>query len=335
MTARAWFKPATGGFGRPRTPGRTGDRMLLGLCAAAGLLAVVMLAEVLYQVITGAAPAISHFGIGFLWHSSWAPNLPGPGGVIGRFGAGTAIFGTVVSAVFAMVIATPLGIAIGLYLAMLAPKAVRRAVGPLVEMLAAVPSIVLGLWGVVVLAPYLQRHVEPLLHSVLGFLPIFGPPQATGLSIFTASLLLTFMVLPIVSALSRDLFLTVPRDLTDGAEALGATRWEVIRGVVLPTTISGVIASSVLGLGRALGEAIAVYQVIGFGSSIHASTFLPGVTLAARIANDFPTISTDLQQQSLYYLALILLVIGIATSVLAQAIARRFDVGIAFGVPRT
>jgi phosphate transport system permease protein len=208
---------------------------------------------------------------------------------------------------------------------MLAPRSVRAIVGPLVEMLAAIPSVVLGFWGVIVLAPFVQKHVEPFLHTTFGFLGIFGPPQTTGLSIFTAGLILTIMVVPIIASLSRDLFLTVPRELKEGAEALGATRWEVIRGVVLPTTVSGVAAATVLGLGRALGEAIAVAQVIGDGSVIHKSVFEPGSTLASKIAVDFPNTISDLHQSSLFYLALILLAIGVATSLTAQAIASRFD----------
>jgi phosphate transport system permease protein len=294
------------------------------MCLLAGLFAVLVMVEVFYQVISGAAPAISRFGIGFVWSTDWA--VP-----FSRFGAGSALYGTLICSAIALVIAAPLGIAIALYLSMLAPVRVRQTVGPLVEMLAAVPSIVLGLFGVVVLAPYVQRHVEPFMHSILGFLPIFGTPQTTGLSLFTAGLLLSFMVLPIIASLSRDLFLTVPRELKEAAEALGATRWEVIRGVVLPTTISGVIAATVLGLGRALGEAIAVYSVIGFGLPIHASLFSPGVTLAARIANDIQGYQSTIQLHALYYLALVLLVIGLATSLLAQRIARRFDVGISVG----
>jgi phosphate transport system permease protein len=301
--------------------------MLQGMCLLAGVFAVVVLVEVVYQVVSGAAPAISKFGLGFIWNTNWA--VP-----FNRYGAGSALFGTLVCSAMALMIATPLGVAIGLYLSMLAPRRVRQTVGPLVEMLAAVPSIVLGLWGVIVLAPYVQQHVEPFLHSVLGFLPIFGPGQTTGLSLFTAGLLLSFMVLPIVASLSRDLFLTVPRELKEGAEALGATRWEVIRGVVLPTTIPGVIAATVLGLGRALGEAIAVYSVVGFGLSIHASLFSPGVTLAARIANDIQGYQSPTQLHALYYLALILLAIGVGTSLLAQSVARRFDVGLTVGGTR-
>jgi phosphate transport system permease protein len=278
-----------------------------------------VLAEVAYQVISGAQPAISKFGLHFLWHSAWAPNF-------GNLGAGTVLYGTAVSAAMAMVLATPLAIAIAIYLAMLAPRGVRAVVGPLVEMLAAIPSVVLGFWGVIVLAPFVQRHIEPWLHGTLGFLPIFGTSQTTGLSIFTAGLILTVMVLPIIASLSRDLFLTVPSELKEGAEALGATRWEVIRGVVLPTTVSGVAAATVLGLGRALGEAIAVAQVIGDGSLIHPSLFETGTTLASKIAVDFPNTISKLHTASLFYLAVILLVIGVGTSLIAQAIARRFDV---------
>ncbi|MFZ0042177.1 MAG: phosphate ABC transporter permease subunit PstC [Solirubrobacteraceae bacterium] len=296
-----------------------GDRVLFGLCALAGLLAVFILVEVVYQVIHGAGPSISHFGIGFIGHAAWVPNF-------GRFGAAAALFGTAVSSLMALVIAAPLGIAIALYLAMMAPPAVRTIVGPLVEMLAAIPSVIVGFWGVDVLAPFASRHLEPFLHSTLGFIPLFGPPQTTGLSLFSAGLVLALMVLPIVAALSRDLFLTVPTELTDGAAALGATPWEIIRGVVLPTTASGVAAATVLGLGRALGEAIAVLQVVGDGSGINHSLFAPGITLASRIANEFQTPDNRLDIPSLFYLALILLAIGLATSVLARWIGSRFDV---------
>jgi len=195
-----------------------------------------------------------------------------------------------------------------------------------VEMLAAIPSVIVGFWGVVVLAPFIASAVEPFLHSVLGFIPLFGPPQTTGLSVFSAGVGLTVMVLPIIAALSRDLFLTVPQELKDGAAALGATNWEIIRGVVLPTTISGVAAATVLGLGRALGEAIAVTQMIGDGAGIHLSSFLPGTSIASRIASEFPSPQSKFDIPSLFYLALILLVIGLLTSILARRIARRFDV---------
>jgi len=225
----------------------------------------------------------------------------------------------------ALLLAAPLGIAIGLYLSMIAPPAVRAVVGPLVEMLAAVPSIVYGFWGLVVLVPFVQ-HLEPGLHGALGFIPLFGSPQQVGFSNFAAGLVLTVMILPIISALSRDLFLTVPRELEEGAEALGATRWEVIRGVVLPSTISGVTAVMVLALGRALGEAIAVSFVIGDVSNISPSLFHTGSTLAERIANQFQGPLNSLHLASMFYAGLVLLVIGLMTSLAARMIMNRFDV---------
>jgi phosphate transport system permease protein len=193
-------------------------------------------------------------------------------------------------------------------------------------MLAAIPSVILGFWGILVFGPFLQKHLEPWLHSAFGSLPIFGPPATTGSGLFNASLILTIMVVPIIASISRDLFLTVPRELKDGATALGATRWEVVRGVVIPSTASGVVAASFLGLGRALGEAIAVTQVIGAGNSINSSLFQTGDTLASRIANQYQGATTKLQIASLFYLGVILLVIGVLANIAAQLIARRFDV---------
>jgi phosphate transport system permease protein len=305
---------------RPSAPGQLGDKLLMSLCAGAGLIAAAILIEVVYQLINGASPAISKFGLGFLGSTEWAPNFS-------RFGAASAIYGTIVSAILALCIATPLGVAIAIYLALIASPRVRQIVGPIVEMMAAVPSIIIGVWGVLVLAPFVQKHIEPFLNSVLGFIPIFGSPQTTGVSLFTAGLVLAFMILPIIASLSRDLFLTVPQELKDGAEALGATRWEMIRGVVLPTTFSGVAAATVLGLGRALGEAIAVSLVMGDGNAIKASLFQPGVTLAARIATDFPNVVSNMHVAALYYLSLILLCIVVASSLLAQWIGRRFGTG--------
>ena len=293
-----------------------GDGVLYGLCALAGLITVVVIAEVIYQVISGAGPSISRYGLAFVWHSGWEPNLF-------VFGAGEMLLGTLVTSLIALALAAPLGIAIGLFLSMLAPRGVRTVIGPLVEMLAAIPSVVLGLWGVIVLAPIVQQQFEPWLNGAFGFLPIFGSPQTTGLSVFTAGIVLAIMVVPIIASLSRDLFLGVPRELQDGAAALGATRWEIIRGVVLPTTSSGVIAAALLGLGRALGEAVAVAEVIGGGSTVHASWFEPGSTLASRIINELPSPVNNLHLSSLFYLAMILLVIGVLTNLIAQAIARR------------
>jgi phosphate transport system permease protein len=295
----------------------TADGVLRGVCALAVLLMLAVMVEIAYQVFSGAGSAFSKFGFGFLVHSAWEPNF-------GVFGSTVMLFGTLVSSAMALLIATPLGIAIALYLAMLAPPRVRSVVGPLVEMLAAIPSVILGLWGILVLAPFLQKHLEPWLHHTFGFIPLFGSPQTVGASVFTAGLILTIMIVPIIASLSRDLFLTVPRELQEGAAALGATRWETVRGVVLPTTAPGVIAAALLGLGRALGEAIAVTQVIGAGNAIHASLFRTGDTIASRIADQFPSLVSNLHKSSLFYLAAILLVIGLITNLLSQRIARRF-----------
>jgi phosphate transport system permease protein len=300
--------------------GRFGDGVLYGLCVVASLLAVVAIAVIAYQVINGASTAISRFGLGFLFHTTWKPNFD-------VFGAGSLLYGTLVSSLMALVLATPIGVAIGLYLSALAPVRVRGVVGPMVEMLAAIPTVILGFWGLVILAPFLQRHLEPWLHSALGFLPIFGSVPATGTGLFNAGLILTIMVVPIIASISRDLFLTVPRDLQDGATALGATRWEVVRGVVIPSAAPGVIAAAFLGLGRALGEAIAVAQVVGAGSVIHASLFEPGDTAAARIAIQFQNILNPLHQASLFYLAVILLAIGLLTNLIAVRLAARFEYG--------
>jgi phosphate transport system permease protein len=300
---------------------RFGDGLLYGICALAALVAGATVVLIGYQVIHGAAPSISKFGLGFVFHTAWQPNPP-----FEEFGAGTLLFGTMVTSVFALFLGAPIAVSIGLFLSLLAPKGVSRVISPLVEMLAAIPSVILGFWGILVLAPFVHEHIEPFLHDKLGFIPLFGPPQTTGASVFTASLILTIMVVPIIASISRDLFLSVPKDVQDGASALGATRWEVVRGVVLPSTASGVIAASLLGLGRALGEAIAVTQVIGAGSEIHASLFETGDTLAGRIANQFPGAITQLHQASLFYLGVILLVIGVVSNVGAQWIGRRFDV---------
>jgi phosphate transport system permease protein len=297
---------------------RTGDRVLRGLCALAGIVVAITLLDLGYQLIHNSSPAISRFGVGFLGHEAWAPNFK-------NFGAADMIYGTVVSSAIALVIAAPLGIAIAIYLSMIAPRRVSAVIGPVVEMLAAVPSIIYGFWGLIVLAPFIQK-LEPGLHGALGWIPLFGTPQTTGISMLAAGIVLTLMILPIQASLCRDLFLTVPRELKEGAEALGSTRWEVIRGIVIPSTLSGVTAATVLALGRALGEAIAVSLVIGDANGIHASVFQPAATLAERIANQFPSPDNSLHTAAMFYAGTVLLAICLLTSVLARMIAGRFDV---------
>ncbi|MCL2769940.1 MAG: phosphate ABC transporter permease subunit PstC [Solirubrobacterales bacterium] len=315
---RAWWRPV-GSRQSSRRRDRVGDVALRTASTVAAVLGVVLIGVIAYQILHGAGESISKFGPGFLFHSRWQPNF-------GVFGAGVFLFGTVVSSLFALVLAVPLAISIGLFLATVAPSGVRRVIGPLVEMLAAIPSVILGFWGIVVLAPFVQAHLEPALNGALGWLPIFGTPSTTGTGIFTASLILTIMVVPIIASVSRDLFLAVPRELREGATALGATRWEVVRGILLPSTFSGLVAASFLGLGRALGEAIATTQVIGAGTAIHASLFAPGNTLAAGIADEYFSATSKLHVSSLFYLGAILLAIGLLANLAAQRIVRRFDV---------
>ena len=315
-TSRTFRLPGIGPRSGATSPS-LGEGLLIGLCGFAALITVAIIFEVVYQVISGAHLAVGKLGLAFIVHQQWAPNFD-------HYGAAVLLFGTVVSSAMAMVLAVPIGVAIGLYLSLLADGKVRAIIGPLVELVAAVPTVILGLWGILVLSPFVHSALEPALHSVLGFLPIFGPQETNGGGVFTAGLILTIMVVPIVAALSRDLFLTVPRELQDGAYALGSTRWEVIRGVVLPSTAPGVIAASVLGLGRALGEAIAVTQVIGAGQMIHASLFKTGDTLGSRLAENFPG-DHPLYTSALFYVALLLLVIGISSNLIAQWIGRQFD----------
>jgi phosphate transport system permease protein len=309
---------ATRSRSRRKKADRIGDRILYGVCFAAALLAVVVMVLVAYQVIDGASPAISKFGLGFFTHTTWQPNFD-------KFGGGAFLFGTIVTSSLAILFGAPIAISIGLYLSLLAPSGIRGIISPLVEMLAAIPSVILGFWGILVLAPFVHKTIEPFLHSTLGFIPLFGAPETTGASVFTASLILTIMVIPIIASITRDLFMAVPKDLQDGASALGATKWEVVRGVVLPSTSSGIIAASLLGLGRALGEAIAVAQVIGAGNGIFADLFKTGDTMAARIANEFPSALTELHKASLYYLGAALLVIGLVSNLAAQWVGRRFS----------
>jgi phosphate transport system permease protein len=304
---------------------RAGDLSLRLICAAAAILAAVVLVLIAKEVIEGAQPAFSKFGLSFLTNHEWAPPLE-------KFGGAGLILGTLITAAIALAIGAPVAISIGIFLALLAPAAVRNVISPLVEMLAAIPSVILGFWGLIILGPVLVSTVEPFLHDTLGFIPLFGAPQTTGASVFNAGLILTIMVIPIIASVSRDLFMAVPRDLQDGAAALGSTRWEVIRGVVLPSTLSGMIAACLLGLGRALGEAIAVSQVIGGGTESHLSLFKNGGTMASIIALQFPSAVSAIHTASLYYLAALLLVIGVASNLLASWVGQRF--GNAGGVLR-
>jgi phosphate transport system permease protein len=303
---------------RRRAGDRLGDAALHALTGAAALGSVVLVGLIAYRVVYGAWPAIQQFGISFVWHEAWDP-------VTSRFGALDFLYGTAVTAFAAVLIAAPLSIAIALFLTELAPPTVRGVIGSLVEMLAAVPSVVLGLWGIFVLSPFLHQHVEPFLHGTLGFIPLFGSPSPGGGDLFTAILILTIMIVPITASVSRELFKSVPGELKEGAYGLGLTRWEMVRGVILPYTRGGAVAAVLLGMGRAVGEAIAVTQVIGGFTGIPTSLFKPGDTLASRIAAQYQGAATNIHTASIVYLAVVLLAFALLTNLAAQMIVRRFE----------
>jgi phosphate transport system permease protein len=294
---------------------RIGDPLLRGLSGLAAALAVLVIAGIVYEVIHLAWPAITKFGIGFVTTNDWNP-------VAKSFGAVPFLYGTAVTSLIALLFAAPLSIAISIYLTELAPQGVRRPVATLVDMLAAIPTVILGLWGILVLGPFMRDTIEPALHSVFGFLPIFGgDPSAFGY--LTAACILTIMATPIITSVTREIFETVPGDLKEGAYALGATRWEMVRTVVLPYSRPGIVGATILGLGRAIGEAIAVAQVIGGATGIDVSLFHTGGTLAATIAAQFQGAPSQLQKASLAYLGLILLVFAVIVNVIARIIVQR------------
>jgi len=298
---------------------RIGDGLLHALTAAAAALAVLIVVSIAWKVFEGARPALEKFGLGFLVHQGWNP-------VTNDYAALDFIFGTALTSFGAVLLAAPISIGIGLYLSELAPRGIRGVIGSLVEMLAAIPSVVLGLWGILVLGPFVAQHLGPFLADHFGWIPIFaGDPTQNGSGQLTAILVLTIMIVPITSSICRELFLSVPDDLEEGAIALGATRWEMVRDVVLQYTKGGVVAAIVLGLGRAIGEAIAVTQVIGGQTRIHTSVFATGDTLASRIAAQYQGAASDLQVAAIVYLAAILLVISLVTNFGAQLVVKRFE----------
>jgi phosphate transport system permease protein len=300
----------------PGRRARLGDLILQGAAGIAALGAFVLVGLIAWKIVQGARLSISTFGLSFVWHVAWDP-------VHAQFGAGSFLFGTMVTSFSALLIATPTALGIALFLSELAPRGIRGPVTALVETLAAIPSVVIGLWGLLVLAPILRDHVDPALHSALGFIPLFGPAGSYGSNVFTAIVVLTIMILPIIASISRELFLAVPAELKEGALGLGTTRWEMVRGVVFPYTRGGVVAAMILGFGRAIGEAIAVALVIGGATGVSVNFFKPGNTLASQIAQNYAGLSTPLATSSLIYLALILLVFSILVNLLAQFIVRR------------
>jgi len=313
-TFDATDKPVRRSLAGRRT--RFGDLLLEGVAGAATAGALILVGLIAYKIVQGARLSVSTFGLGFLTHVGWDP-------VHNQFGAAVFLFGTAVTSIGALLLATPLALGVALFLTELAPSWIRGPVTALVETLAAIPSVVIGLWGILVLGPVLREHVMPFLHSTLGFIPLFGP-VTTGTSVFTAIVVLTLMILPIISSISRELFLGVPSELKEAALGLGTTRWEMVRGVIFPYARGGVAAAMILGLGRAVGEAIAVSMVIGAATTgIHWNLFDAGNAIAAQLANDYSNATPGLWTSSLFYLALILLLFSLLVNLLAQMIVRR------------
>ncbi len=312
------YEPTVAPEGDLRRHGvRIGDVLFKGIAVLAAVAAVLLLALITWKILALAWPAIQKYGIEFIWTDAWDP-------VKENFGALAFIYGTVVTAAIALVLATPLAIAIALFLTEIAPRRLAAPIATMVELLAAIPSVVLGLWGILVFGPWVRDTLEPWLQSVLGFLPIFsGTPSAAG--ILPAALVLTIMIIPIATAICRELFIRVPKDLTDGALALGSTRWEAIRGVMLAYAAPGIVAAVLLGLGRAFGEAIAVNQTIGNQNAIPTSWFEPGNSLGSKIAAEYVGATSILQAGSILYLAAILMIISLATNVTAQFVVVRFE----------
>ena len=311
------YDPAAPGAELERRGIRLGDVLFQGIAVAASVAATALLGMIAYQVVSDAWPAIEQFGLSFIWTEAWDP-------VTEQFGALTFIYGTVVTSVIALLLATPLSIAIALFLTEIAPRRIATPIATLVELLAAIPSVVLGLWGILVFGPWVAENLEPWLQDWLVFIPLFGGSFYQA-GMLPAALVLTIMIVPITSAICRELFSRTPRDLMDGALALGSTRWESIRGVMFAYAAPGIAAAVLLGLGRAFGEAIAVSQVIGGGNSINISLFAPSDTLGARIASQYQGATSPLQQGSLLYLGAILMVISLVTNVAAQLIVRKFE----------
>ena len=290
--------------------GQVGDRLFRFLMRGSALTLVLLVVAMLIMLAHAAFPSIKAFGWRFLITSTWDP-------VAEKFGALPLIYGTIVSSILALLIAVPLGIGAAVYLSELAPLWLRPPISFLVEMLAAVPSVVYGLWGIAVLAPFLRNYVQPALGAGLGFLPLFqGPPYGVGM--MAAGLILAIMIVPFIIAVSREVLLAVPNTQREAALALGATRWETTRLAVLRYGRSGLIGAVLLGLGRALGETMAVTMVIGNRPEIAASLFAPGYTMASMLANEFTEATSDLYLSALVEVGLILFLVTVTVNALAR-----------------
>jgi phosphate transport system permease protein len=300
---------------------RRGDAAFRWITRAAAVAVLVILGGVIIALVAGSLPALREFGFNFLIQERWNP-------VTERFGALAPIYGTIVTSLIAMVIAVPVGLMIAVFLTELCPMPLRRPIGIAIELLAGIPSIIYGIWGLFVFAPFLQQYVQPGLIAAFENVPLLstlfaGPPY--GIGVLTAGLILAIMVLPFITSISRDVFTAVPPVLKEAAYGLGCTTWEVVRYIVIPYTRVGVIGGVMLGLGRALGETMAVTFVIGNAHRISASLLAPGTTISATIANEFTEAVGDLYTSSLIALGLILFVITFIVLALARYMLLRIE----------
>ncbi len=300
---------------------KLGDSIFQNLTFISAFTVLLILGGVMVSLIIGAWPALHTFGFGFITGESWNP-------VTDKYGALAPIYGTLVVSFIAMLIAAPVGLGIAIFLTELCPMSLRRPIGIAIELLAGIPSIIYGIWGVFVFAPFLQEHVQPALIKTFANVPVLsaifaGPPYGIGL--LTAALILAIMVLPFITSISRDVFETVPAVLKESAYGMGCTTWEVVRNVVLPYTRTGVIGGMMLGLGRALGETMAVTFVIGNAHKISTSILLPATTISATIANEFTEAVGDLYTSSLIALGLILFIITFIVLAAARYMLMRLE----------
>jgi phosphate transport system permease protein len=296
-----------------------GDGIYRWTTTAFALVVPLLLCAVGWEVFSAGWPALRTFGVAFFTTSDW--NV-----VTGHFGAGPAVYGTVVTSLLAVAIATPLAVGVAIFLSEFAPAWVRQPVAFLVDLLAAIPSVVYGLWGVLVLVPLLRQYVMPFVKDTLhlgGFALFSGP--AYGSSMFAAGVILAIMILPYISAVTREVLLAVPRSQREAALALGATRWEMIWGAVLPFARSGIVGGVILGLGRALGETMAVTMVIGNRPEISASLFAPGYTMASLIANEFSEATDDLHVSALMAVGAGLFVVTVIVNAIARWLVWRIE----------
>jgi len=309
--------------GTLRPPARSGDRLFRLLLAAMAAAVPLIMGALLIVLLAEGWPAIERFGLAFFGTSTWDP-------VARQFGVLPFIYGTLVSSALALSIAVPLGLGVAIFLAELAPRWLRAPVGFLVELLAAIPSVVFGLWGIFVLVPWVRTALTPALKTTLGFLPLFqGPPL--GIGMLAAGVILAIMVVPFIVAVSTEVMRAVPTTQREAALALGATRWETTRRAVLPYARSGIAGAIFLALARALGETMAVTMVIGNVPQIKASLLAPAYTIPAVIANEFTEATYDLYVAALIYAGIVLFIVTVLVNVVARLLVARVGRGLEAG----